>query len=61
MSASFSQSNFPKQNLDAIRSQFRKLEGGQVTLTKNEDGIAFIAIDHPEKKNGMSGENISNS
>jgi hypothetical protein len=50
-------SSFQDQNLDRIREDFRKLSGGQVTLTRLEaDGLALICIDHPEKKNSFSGK-----
>ncbi|ODN02977.1 Ethylmalonyl-CoA decarboxylase [Orchesella cincta] len=43
--------------LTEIREQFRKFVGGGVSLRKNEDnGIAYIAIDHVKKKNGFSGK-----
>lgn len=40
-----------------IRQFLLKFTGGNVKLTKNNDtGIAFIEIDHAEKKNAMSGK-----
>jgi hypothetical protein len=46
-------------DLEAIKKEFRVHEGGQVILTKNsETGIAYICLDHPEKKNGLSGNDI---
>lgn len=48
---------FPKEvDLDKIRQEFRKFEGGQISLSKDEEsGIAYICLDHVEKKNGLSG------
>jgi len=48
--------NNDESDLEEIKEQFLKLQGGQVTLEKNESrGIAVIKIDHEDKKNGFSG------
>jgi len=45
------------QDLSQIRAEFKNLEGGAVTLTKNDsNGIALICLDHQIKKNGFSGK-----
>jgi len=50
------------KRLDEIRMEFRKFEGGRVTVQRNDaDGLAMICLDHPEKKNGLSGKMHSNS
>lgn len=50
--------NGPSDNylLREIKEQFRLFKGGQVALRKDENsGIAFITIDHSERKNAISG------
>jgi len=48
-----------KNKLEDIKKEFRVHEGGRITLSKNEEtGIAYICLDHPEKKNGLSGNSI---
>lgn len=47
---------YPVSELDAIKREFQRLKGGQILLRKDEDiGVAYITLDHPEKKNGFSG------
>jgi ethylmalonyl-CoA/methylmalonyl-CoA decarboxylase len=48
---------FPEPNLDEVKDHFKQFKGGRVTLTKDENsGIAYIYLDHPEKKNCFSGK-----
>ncbi|KAJ1519742.1 hypothetical protein ONE63_004998 [Megalurothrips usitatus] len=43
-------------DLIEVKDWLSKYEGGSVTLTKNESlGIADILLDHPNKRNAMSG------
>ncbi len=49
----------PDENylLREIKDQFRLFKGGRVALRKDENsGIAYITIDHSERKNAISGK-----
>lgn len=49
--------NYDNISLDSIKSEFVKFKGGSVNLIKdNETGIATITLNHPEKKNAISGQ-----
>lgn len=52
---------FPEKekSLIEIRNHLKKFIGGSVDLTKREDGLAVITLNHNEKKNAMSGELIN--
>lgn len=42
---------------DEIRQFLAKFGGGKITVTKNNEiGVAFIELDHKEKKNALSGK-----
>lgn len=42
---------------DDVRSQFSELSGGSVDLTMDEEsGIAKITLNHPQRKNALSGK-----
>ena len=44
-------------NLDEICDQFSKYEGGRVELCKDHlSGIATVIINHPERRNALSGK-----
>lgn len=46
--------------MDAIRAKLLNYKGGEITCEKNEsDGVAKVCINHPEKRNAISGTNIS--
>lgn len=48
-----------KYDLNDIKKEFKKFEGGQILLDKDDkNGIALICIDFPEKKNGFSGKQL---
>ena len=50
--ANFSTESIPYD----VRLQFSELSGGSVDLTMDEEsGIAKIVLNHPEKKNALSG------
>lgn len=52
----FDSRRYEPSSIPQLREQFKKYEGGCVTLRKDENsGIAYITLDHAEKKNGMSG------
>lgn len=45
---------------EEIRQFLSKFPGGKITVNKNnETGIAFIKLDHPEKRNALSGRSIN--
>lgn len=47
---------------DNVRLQFSELSGGSVDLIMDkESGIAKITLNHPEKKNALSGNLLSSS
>jgi len=55
--SSYSKITATAVDLDQIRKDFKKYDGGKITLTKDEEtGIALICLDHVEKKNGLSGK-----
>ncbi|XP_065204920.1 ethylmalonyl-CoA decarboxylase-like [Planococcus citri] len=44
-------------SVDEIRAKLGTFEGGEITCEKNDsDGIAKICINHPEKRNAISGK-----
>ncbi|CAG7838645.1 unnamed protein product [Allacma fusca] len=44
-------------NLEDVKRQLGIYEGGRIKLTKDEDsGVAYLCIDHAEKKNCFSGK-----
>lgn len=48
---------FLDPDLEDVKNQMRRYEGGQVTLTMEEaTGLALICLDHAEKKNCLSGK-----
>lgn len=48
----------PECSIEDISQQFNSLEGGKVDLLKDEEsGIATIHINHPERRNALSGKN----
>ncbi|CAG7728012.1 unnamed protein product, partial [Allacma fusca] len=48
---------FKEPDLNRVKDHFKQFQGGRVILTKDEDsGVAFICLDHPEKKNSFSGK-----
>ncbi|CAG7838644.1 unnamed protein product [Allacma fusca] len=49
--------SWPEPEIEDVKKQLRELEGGRVTLYKDEtNGIAQLCIDHVEKKNSLSGK-----
>lgn len=43
--------------IDEVRNKLSSYVGGQITCTKNEEnGLATICIDHPERKNAITGK-----
>ena len=59
----FSQRRFvsgrPSQEHDAVRKDLLQYKGGSVDLRMDEDtGIADVILNHPEKKNALSGWKI---
>ena len=57
--SSSSDTGWLEPNLESVREQFKKYEGGQITLTQDDQrGLAYICIDHADKKNGISGKVI---
>jgi hypothetical protein len=52
----------PETPIAKIRKQLLQSSGGSVDLVKNEDtGIATLCLNHPERRNAISGNNNSNS
>lgn len=52
----------PETPIKNICEQFSKYEGGKVELVKDEEiGIATITINHPERRNALSGMRQSTS
>lgn len=52
----------PETPIAEIRKQLLQSSGGSVDLVKNEDtGIATLCLNHPERRNAISGNNNSNS
>lgn len=50
----------PESDIEDICSQFSALEAGKIDLLKDEStGIATIVIDHPERRNALSGNLIT--
>lgn len=48
--------NGPETSVNLICDQFSKYEGGKVDLLKDDEtGIAIIKINHPERRNALSG------
>jgi hypothetical protein len=48
----------PETPIAEIRKQLLQSIGGSVDLVKNEDtGIATLCLDHPERRNAISGNN----
>lgn len=48
-----------KYALRDIKEQFRHFNGGRISLRKDDtSGIAYVGMDHVEKKNGLSGTNF---
>lgn len=49
----------PDTSVSVICDQFSKFEGGKVELTKDDkSGVAVIKINHPERRNALSGTYI---
>ena len=47
----------PESDIEDICRQLSTLEGGKVELLKDEEtGIATIRINHPERRNALSGK-----
>lgn len=45
-----------KPPLEKIRTKLLQFEGGEISCIKNEEnGIANLCINHPERRNAMSG------
>jgi len=38
-----------------LKSEFSQYQGGSITLEKSSNGVAHMVINHPEKKNAISG------
>ncbi|CAH1953471.1 unnamed protein product [Acanthoscelides obtectus] len=53
-------SNFRDTSIEEMESALAKYKGGEVMLSKEywNEGIAVIYLNHPEKKNAMSGKMI---
>ncbi len=50
-------SHFEHINVESVKAEFIKYEGGSVSLDKNdENGIATITLCHHEKRNAISGK-----
>lgn len=50
-----------EENFEAIREYLCQFAGGTVTLQKDDTtGVATISLDHPEKRNAMSGKKLLN-
>jgi len=48
--------NGPETDVEEICQQFSQFEAGKIELTQDQDsGIATITINHPERKNALSG------
>ncbi|KZS12982.1 Uncharacterized protein APZ42_022248 [Daphnia magna] len=51
----------PDTSVSVICDQFSKFEGGKVELTKDDkSGVAVIKINHPERRNALSGSMMVN-
>lgn len=49
------QSDLPEK--EQIRQFLAKFSGGQITMTKNKEmGLAFIELNHIQKRNALSGK-----
>ena len=49
--------SFDHVNVETVKAEFVRYEGGRIDLDKNEDsGIATITLRHEEKRNAISGK-----
>jgi hypothetical protein len=49
----------PETPVSTICEQFSKFEGGKIELLKDdESGVAVLKINHPERRNALSGINL---
>ena len=52
----------PETSPNDICNQFSKYEGGKVELFKNDEtGVATVRINHPERRNALSGRKLDTS
>lgn len=52
----------PESDIKDICHQLSQLDGGRIGLVKDEEtGIATITIDHPERRNALSGKGLIQS
>lgn len=50
----------PETPVSTICEQFSKFEGGKIELLKDdESGVAILKINHPERRNALSGNQPS--
>ena len=48
--------NGVKEELSDIKSDLQKYKGGSVDLEKKDNGICHVILNHPERRNALSGK-----